>query len=134
MISPNQNVEELVMQKVKMHFRPELLNRLDDTILFSPLSPQNLYSIVLLQIKKVAERFHKINLHLEATPNAIQFILTNSYDPNYGARPMRRFIEKNIVTRIGRFLLSSEISELSTIVIDVSNDDFVFHISNNKTN
>jgi len=109
---------EKVMQAVRRHFKPEFLNRLDDIVIFQPLTYDNLRDITRLQIAEVAKRLQAVNRNtLEADDKAIDFILKESYDPNYGARPIRRYIEKSLVTQLSRLLISGTVPDRSTIRI-----------------
>jgi ATP-dependent Clp protease ATP-binding subunit ClpB len=103
-ISPE--TRELVLGMVKKYFRPEFLNRLDDIILFSPLTKENLREIVRLQLKSVAKRLKEKDIHLEVSDDAVDYILDQAYDPVYGARPLRRYLERTMVTEFSRMMLS----------------------------
>ncbi|GAU41347.1 hypothetical protein TSUD_390330, partial [Trifolium subterraneum] len=106
-----------VMQEVRKHFRPELLNRLDEVIVFDPLSHEQLRKVARLQMKDVANRLAEKGVALAVTDAALDYILAQSYDPVYGARPIRRCIEK-VVTELSRMLIRKEIDENTTVYID----------------
>jgi len=95
------------MNVVKRNFRPEFLNRLDDIVVFHPLSKKDLYDVVRLQVLSVGKRLAERNIRLEIEQSALDLILSQAYDPLYGARPLRRFLEKQVVTQVSFFLLSS---------------------------
>jgi ATP-dependent Clp protease ATP-binding subunit ClpB len=114
-------IKEKVMQKVKKHFRPEFLNRLDDIIIFSPLTKTHLYQIIKLQIDNVAKRLKDKDITLELRPEGAEVILKQSYDPVYGARPLRRYLEKHIVTEISKMILKGELPDHSTVFIEAKN-------------
>jgi len=98
-------VTDKVLAVVKSHFRPEFLNRLDDIVIFHPLSHDNLGHIVHLQLAGLAKRLAERQISLELSPKAIEFVLNAAYDPVYGARPLRRYLEKQIGTQVSRMLI-----------------------------
>ena len=112
--------EELVLHDLRAHFRPEFLNRLDETILFKPLTKDNISHIVDLMIADVNKRLADRELKVELTESAKDFITENGYDPAYGARPLRRYLQKNVETLAARIILQGDISEGQTIVIDTA--------------
>ena len=111
----------LVQQDLRAHFRPEFLNRLDETILFKPLTKENIGSIVDLQVADLNRRLADQRLTIELTPAAKDFIIEGGYDPVYGARPLKRYIQKNVETLSARLILGSGVHEGDTIRIDVGN-------------
>ena len=110
--------EAMVMQDLRVHFRPEFLNRLDETILFKPLTKDNISHIVDLMVADVNRRLEDRELKVELTDNAKTFVTGHGYDPAYGARPLRRYLQKNVETLAARIILEGSISEGQTIVID----------------
>ena len=110
--------EAMVMQDLRTHFRPEFLNRLDETILFKPLTKDNISHIVDLMVADVNRRLEDRELKVELTGNAKSFVTDHGYDPAYGARPLRRYLQKNVETLAARIILEGNISEGQTIVID----------------
>ena len=111
----------LVQQDLRAHFRPEFLNRLDETILFKPLTKENIGSIVDLQVADLNRRLADQRLTIVLTPAAKDFIIEGGYDPVYGARPLKRYIQKNVETLSARLILGSGVHEGDTIRIDVGN-------------
>ena len=109
--------EAMVMQDLRAHFRPEFLNRLDETILFKPLTKDNISHIVDLMVADVNRRLEDRELKVELTDNAKTFVTGHGYDPAYGARPLRRYLQKNVETLAARIILEGNISEGQTIVI-----------------
>ncbi|XP_061998087.1 chaperone protein ClpB1-like [Rosa rugosa] len=107
-----------VMQEVRSHFSPEFLNRLDEIVIFDPLSHEHLTKVARLQMKDVAIRLADRGIALALTDAAFDFIMDKSYDRVYGARPIRRWLERNVVTELSRMLIGGEIDENSTIYID----------------
>ncbi len=112
------DAESMVMTELRAHFRPEFLNRLDETILFKPLTKDNINHIVDLMIADVNRRLTDKELKVELTESAKDFITENGYDPAYGARPLRRYLQKHVETLAARIILSGNISQGHTIVID----------------
>ncbi|KAL8143924.1 hypothetical protein V2J09_016956 [Rumex salicifolius] len=120
-----------VMQEVKRHFRPELLNRLDEIVIFDPLSHDQLRKVARLQMKDVAIRLAERGVALAVTDAALDYILAESYDPVYGARPIRRWLERKVVTELSRMLIRDVIDENSTVYIDSGADDLTYRIQKN---
>ncbi|KAI3962119.1 hypothetical protein MKW92_041316 [Papaver armeniacum] len=117
-----QSAKERVMQEVQKHFRPELLNRLDEIVVFDPLSHDQLRKVTRFLMKDVASRLAERGIALAVSDAALDIVLTESYDPVYGARPIRRWLEKKVVTELSKMLLREEIDENSTVYIDASLD------------
>jgi ATP-dependent Clp protease ATP-binding subunit ClpB len=118
-------IRERVMGELRGHFRPEFLNRVDDIILFKPLTLDEIELIVDLQIADVRRRLVDRRLDLELTEAARALIAQAGYDPVYGARPLKRFIQREVETRIGRALLAGDIADGSTITVDAEGDELV---------
>ncbi|EFH69266.1 hypothetical protein ARALYDRAFT_889286 [Arabidopsis lyrata subsp. lyrata] len=115
-----QVAQDRVMKAVRKHFRPELLNRLDEIVVFDPLSHENLRKVAQLQMKNVVIRLAEKGIALDVTNDALDYILEASYNPVYGARPIRRWLEKNVVTVLSKMIVREEIAENSIVYIDVS--------------
>ena len=109
---------ELVMTELRNSFRPEFLNRLDEIIMFKPLTKANIGGIVDLIMQELNDRLADRQLHIELTPAAKQFVIDQGYDPVYGARPLRRYIQKNVETMAAKIILGGDIGEGATITID----------------
>ncbi|MBE5920225.1 MAG: ATP-dependent chaperone ClpB [Pseudobutyrivibrio ruminis] len=109
---------ELVMNELRNSFRPEFLNRLDEIIMFKPLTKANIGGIVDLIMQELNDRLADRQLHIELTPAAKQFVIDQGYDPVYGARPLRRYIQKNVETMAAKIILGGDIGEGATITID----------------
>ena len=112
--------ETAVMNDLRAHFRPEFLNRLDEVILFKPLTKENISGIVDLCIADMNKRLADRELKVELTEQAKEFVTENGYDPVYGARPLKRYIQKNIETLAARIILGDGVRAGNTIVVDVS--------------
>jgi ATP-dependent Clp protease ATP-binding subunit ClpB len=109
-----------VMETVRTAFKPEFLNRLDDIVLFDSLSVQELSFIVDLNIDKLSERLEDKRLSLGVTPAARLWLAENGYDPVYGARPLRRLMQREIDDRLANLLLAGELVDGSQVVVDVA--------------
>jgi ATP-dependent Clp protease ATP-binding subunit ClpB len=120
-----EEVRGRVMAELREHFRPEFLNRVDETVLFKPLTQEELEQIVDLQFDAVRQRLADRRLELEITEDAKHFISREGYDPVYGARPLRRFIQREVETRIARALVRGDIADGSTIVVDLDGDELM---------
>ncbi|KAG6548359.1 hypothetical protein Mapa_010138 [Marchantia paleacea] len=110
--------KDKVLQEVRRHFRPELLNRLDEMVVFSPLSHEQLRKVCRIQMKDVAMRLAERGVAMAVTDAALDLVLTEAYNPIYGARPLRRWLEKKVVTQLSIMLINDEIDENSTVYID----------------
>ncbi len=117
--------ENLVMEELRAHFRPEFLNRLDETILFKPLTKDNLSGIIELIIKDINKRLEEKCIKVELTDAAKAFISEEAYDPVYGARPLKRYVQKNVETMAAKLILSDGAGEGDTILIDEKNGNLV---------
>ena len=115
-----QEAQQLVMNDLRNHFRPEFLNRLDETILFKPLTKSNITSIIDLLLKELNGRLAERELQIELTPEAKAFIADHGFDPVYGARPLKRYMQKYVETLAAKLILGGDISTGQTIIIDVS--------------
>ena len=115
----SEEAEKAVMNELRAHFRPEFLNRLDETILFKPLTKDNIGGIVRLIIKDLDKRLEDRDLSIELTDAAMQFIVDNAYDPVYGARPLKRYIQKYVETMTAKLILEDKADSGDVVVIDV---------------
>jgi ATP-dependent Clp protease ATP-binding subunit ClpB len=120
-----EDVRERVMAELRSYFRPEFLNRVDDIVLFKPLTLQEIERIVDLQIAEVQRRLADRRMTLEVSEPARELIAREGYDPVYGARPLRRFIQHEVETRIARTLVSGEIRDAATISLDADGDELL---------
>ena len=114
----SEEAKELVTNELRNHFRPEFLNRLDEQIMFKPLTKDNIGGIIELLIVDVNKRLKDKKISIALTDAARSYIVDNGYDPIYGARPLKRFVQKNVETLAGKLILSDGISEGETILID----------------
>ena len=117
--------QELVMNDLRGHFRPEFLNRLDEIVMFKPLTRENIGGIVDLIINNLNERLADKELKISLTPAAKKYVADNGYDPVYGARPLKRYLQKNVETLAAKVILEGKVSLGDTIVFDVEGDKLV---------
>ena len=120
--------QEMVMNDLRAHFRPEFLNRLDETILFKPLNKDNIYHIIDLLVKDVNRRLADKEISLSLTEAAKNYVVEGGYDPTYGARPLKRYLQKHVETLASKLMLEGEFRAGETIVIDVENEKLAAHI------
>ncbi|WP_455714198.1 ATP-dependent chaperone ClpB [Anaerosporobacter sp.] len=119
----NPQSANMVMEDLRAHFRPEFLNRLDEIIMFKPLTKDNIRNIIDLLIKDLNKRLEDKELHLELTDSAINFIAEEAYDPLYGARPLKRYLQKYVETLTAKLILSDAVHQTDTILVDVKNGE-----------
>ena len=110
------------MDQLRDHFRPEFLNRLDEIILFKPLTKANIGGIVSLIMKSLNARLEDKEVSVDLTPEAEAFVVEKGYDPIYGARPLKRYIQKTVETLSAKLILSGQISQGDTIRIERQGD------------
>ncbi len=119
----SEEAENLVLNDLRAHFRPEFLNRLDETILFKPLSKDNIGGIIRLIIADLNRRLSDRELKVKLSPEAENFIVENAYDPVYGARPLKRYIQKYVETLSAKLILADRVQQGDTILITVRNGE-----------
>lgn len=124
----SENTREKVNSKLRNHFRPEFLNRIDDIVLFTPLSREEIFKIIDLQIDDFRKRLKELNIELEIDEAAKDVILENSYDISYGARPVKRYIQKEIETTVSRLLISGKLNERDTLYITANDGVLEFKV------
>ena len=118
------DAQEQVMNDLRGHFRPEFLNRLDEIIMFKPLTKDNVGKIVDLMVKELSDRLADQELSLELTDAAKQMVVDNGYDPVYGARPLKRYLQNYVETLTAKKILSGDVHAGDTIVLDVKDGEF----------
>jgi len=119
----NPECEAAVMDELRGHFRPEFLNRLDEIIMFKPLTKDNIGNIINLLVADLNKRLADREITVELTDAAKQYIVENGYDPVYGARPLKRFLQKHVETLSAKLILADKVREGDTILIDVSGNE-----------
>ncbi len=127
-ISPDGSISdearESVMNELKRAFRPEFLNRVDEIVLFKSLTFEEIKKIVDLLLQDLRKRLESRRITVELTDTAREFVAREGYDPVYGARPLKRFIQREIETKIAKAIISGEIKDGERIVVDVKNGGF----------
>ena len=123
-----QENQDLVMRDLKNHFRPEFLNRLDEIIMFKPLTKDNIRNIIDLLVADVNKRLSMRELSIELTDTAKAFVTDGGYDPMYGARPLKRYLQKNVDTLAARLILEGNVGRGDVIIIDVVGDELVARV------
>ena len=113
-------MKSALMERVAQHFRPEFLNRVDDSVVFHPLLQEHMSGIIKIQLERLKKRLHERNISLRLTEKAIEFLAEVGYDPVYGARPLKRAIQKELETELARAILSGEIQEGQEVTANAS--------------
>jgi ATP-dependent Clp protease ATP-binding subunit ClpB len=127
------SARDKVMLRVKSHFRPEFLNRLDDITIFAPLSRKELYKVIEKHIRNIEEdRFAERDIHFDISDSAKQLVLDVAYDPVYGARPLARYLEKHIVTELSIMLIKGDLQDHDTVHIEAKGEDLVLSVSHSN--
>ena len=121
----SQESQNAVMEDLRAHFRPEFLNRLDETIMFKPLTKDNIYDIIDLLVADVNRRLADREISIFLTEDAKKYVVDGGYDPNYGARPLKRFLQKHVDTLAAKLMLQGDVGAQDTIIIDVEDGKLV---------
>lgn len=121
----SEEAREKVNKILRSHFRPEFLNRLDEIVFYKPLTKKEIFPIIGLMLKNLQNRLKSKQLTLEITDAAKEFIADNGYDPIYGARPLKRFIQSRLETMIARKIIADDLEPYTTITVDCENDELV---------
>ena len=132
------STDEVAAQKLRIEnslkktFRPEFLNRLDEIVIFEPLQEEEIAEVTNLEVQEIVRRVSSQNIRLEVSTQAIKYLATEGYEPEFGARPLKRLIEKRIENMLARAMLTKEIEEGTTVRIDIdpskSSAEFVFQV------
>ena len=121
----SQESQNAVLEDLRAHFRPEFLNRLDETIMFKPLTKDNIYDIIDLLVADVNKRLADREISIFLTEDAKKYVVDGGYDPNYGARPLKRFLQKHVDTLAAKLMLQGDVGAQDTIIIDVEDGKLV---------
>ena len=124
----NPSAEAAVMEDLRNHFRPEFLNRLDETIMFKPLTKNNIGGIIKLLLADVNKRLAEKEISIELSKEAEQYVIDGGYDSVYGARPLKRFLQKHVETLAAKCILSGEISQGDVIYMDIKEDALTAYV------
>jgi len=121
-----ERMKENIMEELRKTFRPEFLNRLDEIIVFHPLEDVHLRQIASLMIQNVAKRLEEKNIFLEVSEAAKEYMIKQGFDPLYGARPLRRVIQKTLEDRLSEEILAGRVKMGDKVLLDVEDDKLVF--------
>jgi ATP-dependent Clp protease ATP-binding subunit ClpB len=122
------SVEKQVLKELRDHFRPEFLNRVDDIVLFKPLTINEIIQIVDLLVTDLRLRLKDRNIQIELTPEAVSFIARSAYDPVYGARPLRRYIQRELETKLARAIISGDAPDGARVHVVVDGNDIAINL------
>ncbi|WP_308775419.1 ATP-dependent chaperone ClpB [uncultured Bilophila sp.] len=117
-----------VMGELRQHFKPEFLNRVDETVLFKPLLPEQIGQIIDLQLRRLQKRLEDRKISLELTGAAHEFISDAAYDPHYGARPLKRYLQSHVETPLAKFIIGGQVRDDQLVVIDATEDGLTFGV------
>jgi ATP-dependent Clp protease ATP-binding subunit ClpB len=123
----DEKTKDLVLGQLRSSFRPEFLNRVDDIVLFKPLSVDNIKGIVEKSVEELQKRLKEQNITMNISDAAKEFIAKGAYDPVYGARPLKRYIQKNIETKLAREIIAGNFKQDDQLLIDIDSEEIVFH-------
>jgi len=129
-----ERTKDEVIQLLRKTIRPEFLNRIDEILMFKPLSKQEIRKIVMMQISHLKTLLSRSEIEVKLTPYALDALADMGYDPQYGARPLKRVVQKNILNNLSKMILSDSVSKETPITIDVIDEQFVFYNEKNKNN
>jgi ATP-dependent Clp protease ATP-binding subunit ClpB len=116
----------MVMDELRQQIRPEFLNRVDEMILFTPLNKTQITGIVTLQLRLLSDRLQHAGIHMVASEESIKYLANAGFDPQFGARPVKRIIQKEVLNELSKALLANKIDKSSTVVLDVFDSHIVF--------
>jgi ATP-dependent Clp protease ATP-binding subunit ClpA len=121
-----------VQQELKQHFKPEFLNRVDDIIIFNPLTREHINKIILIQLNEVGKRLKERGISLELTTKALDYLVEVGFDPQFGARPLKRALQRHILNPLSVKILAGEVMDDDTVVADYKNGEIQFAVKRNK--
>ena len=116
------------MGELRQHFKPEFLNRVDETVLFKPLLPEQIGRIIDLQLHRLQSRLEERKITLELTEAAHEFIADAAYDPHYGARPLKRYLQSHVETPLAKYIIGGQVRDDQHVVIDAVDDNLRFGV------
>ena len=124
----NEDTRRMVMGELRTRFRPEFLNRIDEIVMFHPLTRQHIRQIIGLSVEELRGRLAERNIGLSLTEGATDLIAGEAYSPAYGARPIKRYLQKHLETHIGRMIVSGQVSDGRRIVVDANQGELIFDV------
>lgn len=130
------SAKDKVMDSVRKHFRPEFINRLDDCVIFLPLQREQLKKIADIQLLQVQKRLEEKHVTMQVDSSALEMIIDNGYDAVYGARPLKRYLERNVVTEISRLLIAGQLLDYGKVIITANkaSNKLMFTCENQSNN
>ncbi|MDO4638894.1 MAG: ATP-dependent chaperone ClpB [Leptotrichia hongkongensis] len=124
----SESTKEAVLNEMKHRFKPEFLNRIDDIIVFKALGKESVKNIISLILDEINDKLKEQYIKIEFTDKALDYIVNEAYDPAYGARPLKRFVQKDIETNLSKMILSNEVPENSTVVLDSDGEKLIYNV------
>ena len=124
----SESTKEAVLNEMKHRFKPEFLNRIDDIIVFKALGKESVKNIISLILDEINDKLKEQYIKIEFTDKALDYIVNEAYDPAYGARPLKRFVQKDIETNLSKMILSNEVPENSTVVLDSDGNKLIYDV------
>jgi ATP-dependent Clp protease ATP-binding subunit ClpB len=121
-----EDIREELLDLLKSTIQPEFLNRIDDTIIFTPLTREDIRQIVIIQFEQIASRVKRQSFELKITDAAIDWLSSVGYDPNFGARPVKRILQKHVLNELSKKILSGEVEQDKPVWVDVKDEDLFF--------
>ncbi|MBP8178036.1 MAG: ATP-dependent chaperone ClpB [Spirochaetes bacterium] len=121
-----------VQQELKMHFKPEFLNRVDDVIVFNPLNREHINKIIMIQLNEVGKRLKDRGIKLELTQKALDYLVNVGFDPQFGARPLKRALQRYLLNPLSVKILGGEIMDDDTVIVDYKNNEIQFNVKRSK--
>jgi ATP-dependent Clp protease ATP-binding subunit ClpB len=117
-----EDTKEQVLELLRKNVRPEFINRIDEIVMFRPLSAKDIRKIVTIQVEVIKKRLRDAGIHLELSPAALDRVAKLGYDPQYGARPLKRVLQREILNELAKQILSGKVSKDSVILVEMKND------------
>jgi ATP-dependent Clp protease ATP-binding subunit ClpB len=127
-IEISENTRDMVLNQLRAHFRPEFLNRIDETIMFKPLSLGEIKTIVVKMLNELQNRLQEQHIEISISEEAKEYIAVNGFDPIYGARPLKRYIQRNIETKLAREIIAGKVRDHSQVEITTEENDIRLRI------
>jgi ATP-dependent Clp protease ATP-binding subunit ClpC len=127
--APDPGLRDQLLRRLQEHFRPEFLNRIDEVIIFRKLEEQQLCEIAELMLDQTRRRLHAQGVQLEVTDPAVRWLAEHGYQPEFGARPMRRLIQREVDNHLSRMMLDGRLGRSQTITVDVAEDALRFDVT-----
>ena len=124
----DEHTKEKVMDEMKRTFRPEFLNRLDEIVMFKPLQKEEIFKIIDLQIAEIEGRLKDRQIKIEFTDKAKEFVLNRAYSIQYGARPVKRFLQKHLETEMGKLIIKGDLKDKDTVIVKVYRDELKIEV------